>query len=327
MKISKSMKRNLKILPFNWPLLFLILLSNWSAQAKDISCYINVDCGRNYTSTSSNPSTGNQIRINPSAVPTKAGYGLEGIYFDSETDLSIVRGLGRIGAALSPSNSDETFFGPPGFEISQSLYERKYDQKKYPNQKINLATAFVLAERNSSLMQSYALKLGVMAKYNQLNKHVNFGGGLSGVLGPLNFGYSNYLDETQVDYSLVGSTVKQDLKYRVQTYNVGLSLESVLFDYATIEYADPLFNNEEKSTSKIATISVNYKKFIFTAANRLEESNRSMYDYENKVLVARQRKNENFGAIQYIASANITLGVLYNYYLLREYAFTATIFL
>jgi hypothetical protein len=294
--------------------------------AKDVSCYdVGVNCGSS-SKSSSNPSSGNQIRINPSAVPTQRGYGLEGIYYDSETDFSIVRGLGRIGAAISPSNSDETFFGAPGFEISQNLLARKANKKKYPNQKVNLATAMVLAEKNSTVLKSYALKLGVMGKYNQLNKHVNFGGGLSGLLGPVTFGYSNYLDESQLDYSLLGSDQKQDVKYRVQAYSLGLSLESFLLDFSNLRYVDPLYNYEDESSVKIVTLSFNYKKFIFTISNRLEESYRPMYDFDTKVLITRQRKNENFGAIQYIASKYITVGVLYNYYLLREFSATATVF-
>lgn len=312
-----------------WIVFFL--LSSFSvslAFAKDISCYIYNNCGPgSRAGVVSNPSTGNQIRINPSAVPTQKGYGLEGIYFNSDVDFSIVRGIGRIGAALSPSNSDETFFGTPGFEINENLLDRKTEGKKYPNQKINLATAFVLAEKSRSTFNSYALKFGVMGKYNKISKHVNGGAGLSGLLGPITFGVSEYRDESVLDYSLLGSEQEDVIKYKVRTYSVGLSLESLLIDVSKLQYEDPQNSVDDLTSSvRIITVSYNYKKFIFTTSNRLEDSSRLAYNYETEMLETRQKKNSNFHAIQYIANKYITLGVLYNYYLLRDVALTATVF-
>ena len=308
--------------------IFLLCLSLSSlGYAKDISCYIDVNCSSGARSgNSANPSTGNQIRINPSAVPTQKGYGLEAIYFNSEADFSIVRGIGRIGAAISPSNSDETFFGTPGLEITENLLDRKINEKKYPNQKVNLATAFVLAEKNKSLFKSYALKLGVMGKYNRLTKHVNAGAGLSGMLGPLTFGYSNYVDESLLDYTLAGSTQTEIAKYRVQTYSLGLSVNSLLLDVSQLRYVDPQYDFTEESSVRIITLSFNIKKFIFTIADRVEESNRPVFDENTKMLKEQYVKKDNFQAIQYIASKHVTVGLLHNYYLLREMALTATVF-
>ena len=312
-------------------LIFVFLLSSFTASlvlAKDIKCYIYANCGPgSRAGVVSNPSTGNQIRINPSAVPTAKGYGLEGIYYNSDVDFSIVRGIGRIGAAISPSNSDETFFGTPGFEINENLLERKTEGQKYPNQKINLATAFVIAEKSKSTFNSYALKFGVMGKYNKLTKHVNGGAGLSGLLGPLTFGASEYRDESLLDYTLAGSDMLEVVKYKVRTYSVGLSVESLLLDVSKLHYQDPQNSVDELTSSvRIVTLSYNYKKFIFTTSNRMEDSARLAYNYETKMLEARQKKNSNFHAVQFIANKYITLGVLYNYYLLRDYAVTATIF-
>ncbi|MES2803566.1 MAG: hypothetical protein V4654_13815 [Bdellovibrionota bacterium] len=295
--------------------------------AKDLSCYIDVTCGSGARSgNTGNPSTGNQIRINPSAVPTEKGFGLEGIYFNSETDFSIVQGIGRIGAAVSPSNSDETFFGTPGLEITENLLDRKLNEKKYPNQKINLATAMVLVEKNRSLFKSYALKLGVMGKYNQLTKHTNLGAGLSGMLGPLTFGYSNYKDETLLNYSHAGSDSIEIAKYQVQAYSVGMSVNSFLLDVSQLRYVDPQYDFEEESSVRIITLSFNYKKFIFTVSDRVESSHRPVYNYDTEMLEEQFTKKDNFQAIQYIASKHMTLGLLHNYYLLRELAVTATVF-
>src|SRR5262245_2124011 len=61
------------------------------------------------------PTRGGKIRINPSAVPTEKGLGIEGIIFEG-VDLSLVKGMGRVGAGISPSASESTFFGPPALE-------------------------------------------------------------------------------------------------------------------------------------------------------------------------------------------------------------------
>ncbi|AZZ36275.1 hypothetical protein CIK05_05550 [Bdellovibrio sp. qaytius] len=306
--------------------LLCFLLSS-DGLAKDLDCYIFLNCGSSSRSgNTANPSTGNQIRINPSAVPTQKGFGLEGIYFNSETDFSIVQGIGRIGAAVSPSNSDETFFGTPGLEITQNLLDRKVNGKKYPNQKINLATAFVLAEKNKSLFNSYALKLGVMGKYNQLTKHTNLGSGLSGMLGPLTFGYSNYLDETLLDYGITGSTFTEIAKYRVQTYSAGLSVDSFLLDVSYLRYVDPQYAYTDESQVRIITLSYNYKKLILTVADRVEDSYRPVYDEDTKTLLNQYTKKDSFQAIQYIVSNHMTVGLLHNYYLLHELAVTATVF-
>lgn len=305
----------------------LFLMMSSLGFAKDISCYIDVTCSSGSRSGSTgNPSTGNQIRINPSAVPTQKGFGLEGIYFNSETDFSIVQGIGRIGAAVSPSNSDETFFGTPGLEITENLLDRKLNDKKYPNQKINLATAMVLTEKNRSLFKSYALKLGVMGKYNRLTKNTNLGAGLSGMLGPLTFGYSQFKDESLLDFGLEGSDPTEIAKYQVKTHSVGLSVNSFLLDVSQLRYVDPQYDFTEESSVRIITLSFNYKKFIFTISDRVEESHRPVFNYDTEMLEEQNVKKDNFQAIQYIASKHMTVGLLHNYYLLRELAVTATVF-
>jgi hypothetical protein len=58
----------------------------------------------------------------------------------------------------------------------------------------------------------------------------------------------------------------------------------------------------------------------------VEESYRPGYDEDTKTLIEEPIKIESFYAVQYIASKYMTLGLLYNYYLLREWALTATVF-
>jgi len=302
--------------------MFTFVIIGFSSIAKaltDLECYRQPGCrSRSYTT---NPSTGSQVRINPSAVPTERGMGLEGIFYRDEADFSIVRGLGRVGAAISPSNSEETFFGPPGFEVPDDYLKRKKYQTKYPGQKVTLATAFDVAKRTGSGIHSYALKIGVMGRYNQLTKNVSPGAGVSGIFGPITFGGSIYNDESQMDYRSYGSILQPVTTYQVQTYNVGLFLHSLILDYSHLQV-----RATDISTVKLLTASLTYKKMILTASRRSEESSRPGFNYQTKKLEVEKIKEEIFGGIQYNMNRHIMLGVLYNYYLLREYSGSVTLF-
>lgn len=289
----------------------------------DLECYLKNNCngGGGWGRASSNPSSGSQVKINPSAVPTEAGFGVEAILFKTDIDIALVRGLGRVGAAISPSNSEETFFGPPGFELPENYLARKYDSKKYPNQKVTLAAAFSLIDNKGSGLGAFSLKLGAMGKYNKFTSNASPGGGLNGILGPFTFGGSIYSDETQLDYGIYGSTAKPTIAYQVQTYNVGLFLSSIILDYSHLA-----LQNAEASTVTLLTASLLVKKFIITASKRIENSSRPSFNYETKVLENKPTKEEVFGGVQYSATKNIMVGALYNYYLMRELALTTTIF-
>lgn len=285
-----------------------------------LECYRQPGCrgGRSY---STNPSTGSSVRINPSAVPTDRGLGLEGIFFKDNSDFSIVRGLGRVGAAISPSNSEETFFGPPGFEVPEDFLRRKQDQTKYPGQKVTLATAFDVAKRSGTTLESYALKVGVMGRYNQLTKNVSPGAGLSGLFGPLTFGGSVYQDESQLDYRTYGLTTQPVARYRVETYTAGLYLNSLIIDYSYLRMI-----SLETSIVRTLTASLTLKKVILTASKRTEDSPRPYYNYQTQKLEYLKTKDEYFGGLQINAGKHLMIGALYNYYLLREVSGTVTLF-
>jgi hypothetical protein len=308
-------------------LLFLISIAYQLSKAESsLECYTFIGCGSGRSnSVSSNPSTSNQIRINPSAVPTEKSIGLEGIYFNKDTDLSLVQGLGRVGAAISPSNSEETFFGPPGFEIPSETLTRKQNSEKYPSQKINLAAAFDVIKKKGSGLKSYGLKLGAIGKYNKFTNQVHPGAGLTAVLGPFLAGASFYNDETQLDYTQYGLIPSKVVtEYQVQTYSAGISLSSLLVDYSVLRLEEK--ETKEVSTVRVTTASLLVKKLILTASRRIEESERDAYNYSTETMEVKKIKEEYFGGIQYNLTRNFMLGALYNYYLLREYSATATLF-
>ncbi len=287
------------------------------------------------SSSSNHPTSSSRFNFNPSTVPISRGLGLEFIFFKG-TDFALVTGTGRIGAAISPSNSDETFFGAAAFESTYDFQNRKMNQTKYASQKYTLATAFNIYNNEESGLSHLALNLGVMAKYNTVSQSISPGGGLSGLMGPLSFSYAVFRDESDVDlnYYIVGGKEK-DL-YQVATYSLGLSLGSLSLDYSVFSLSlnDQQFSNgglpylsdAYPATISVATATLFYQRLIMTLAARKEDSDRPAYDYSTQSLSTQRIKNENFGSLQWVASQHLFLGAFYNYYLLRELSFGLTLF-
>ncbi|MBO9666529.1 MAG: hypothetical protein J7501_06905 [Bdellovibrio sp.] len=290
----------------------------------DVTCYISADCGSgggmsSNSGYSGNPSTGDSIKINPAVVPTQQGIGLESLIFKGTPDFALVKGWGRVGSAISPSNSEETFFGPLGVEDKDQLLERKLNQEKYPNQKFTFATAVNLFNSKGSGARA-SFSLGLLARYNKVTNHISPGGGVSGILGPIYFGYSIYDDETQLETS-TEYPVNKPIRYQVQTYNVGLYLSSLLLDYSHLSQKEP-----HESNVNIFTASVMLKKFILTGSKRIEESTRPAFNFDTSSLEEKPTKEDYFGGVQYIAGKHFLVGAMYNYYLLHEVSGVVTFF-
>lgn len=305
--------------------LFLTLFVRFEVRANG-GCYNGItNCdwssiGRGPKSESS--STGGKVKINPAAVPTDNAFGIETITYNIYTDFGLVRGNGRIGAAISPSNSEESFFGPPGFADPIETVIRKYERRKYPSQKVTLATAFDLAQKKGSTFKSYSLKFGVMGRYNRLTKEASPGVGLTGAVGPISFGGSVYDDQTKIDLDdFDGDGNSPVYKYQVRTYSLGLFLSSLVLDYSHLS-----LDTDYVNTVELYTASLYLKKLILTVAKRVENSPNPAYNFETQTLEYKQIKEENFGGIQYSMTKNLMLGILYNYYLLHEYSISATLF-
>lgn len=289
----------------------------------ETNCYLINECSNFRRDPSAGPSPGTQLKINPSAVPTDKGIGVEAIYHSVEADLALIRGNGRLGAALSPSNSEETFFGAPGFELYDDLLERKKNQTKYPNQKLTLASAFSIVDKKGSGLRNYSLKAGAMAKYNKLTEGITAGGGLNGSWGPLTAGYAYYKDETELTLG-PGPDDKKIINYNVQTYNIGVYLTSLILNYSNMRLET--IDKDYLATIQLYTASLTLGKFILTAAKRTEDSPAPVYNYDTKDLEYKKIKEDYFGGVQYSLTKSFLLGALYNYYLLHEVSVSATLF-
>ncbi len=273
------------------------------------------------SSTSANPTTSSRISINPSAVPVEKGMGIEAIDYKNTFDFVVVKGLGRVGAAVSPSNSEQTFFGPPGLELPLTYLQRMQNQQKYPSQKITLATAINLYDNKRGGLEHFEINLGVMGKYNTLTSKAFPGGGLKGVLGPFTFGYSSYSDETQLDDSLYGTNLKPVYDYRVETYSIGMFFGSLALDYSVLH----LITTDTYAVS-LLTASLILPRAIITVANRTEDSTLPGYDFTTHTLTTQQIKKELFAGGQFSVTNSLMVGLFYNYYLLRELSLSATYF-
>ncbi len=268
------------------------------------------------------PTRGSKIRINPAAVPTEKGFGLEMIFFDG-ADFALVKGFGRVGAGISPSNSEETFFGPPSIESEYEYALRKYELKKYPSQKYSLATGVNIWRNKKSGIKKVEFNAGVIGRYNKLTKKILGGGGVNGSLGPLTFGASRYADQTQFEDPLLypnEETVTRD--YYVNSLSVGLFLHSLALDYSILRMQE---NTE--STTTLITASLLLKRVMLTYSYRKEHSDRIVYNRETQnIEYGIKDKFENFYGAQFNVGRYLMVGMFYNYYLLREYSVGATLF-
>jgi len=141
------------------------------------------------------PSQSGGFNFNPSSIPTDRGLGIEILNYNGDQDFAIVTGTGRIGAAISPSNYEDSFFGNMSFETDTRYLSRKKAGKKFTSNKYSFATAFNLLDNKKRGMKNFKLNLGIITKYNEDTSKFNWGLGSSIELGYLTFGASKYKDD------------------------------------------------------------------------------------------------------------------------------------
>lgn len=273
---------------------------------------------------SSQVSNGSSLRLNPSAVPVEKGLGLEGIYYDRSVDVSLVKGLGRVGAGFSPTSGEDTYFGAPGFEEFEDFQERKYGRSKYRSGKITVATAVNLVGNKRKGIKRAEVNLGLMAKYSPVTRIGTPGGGLSAVLGPFTLGYSAYRDQALLGPSSLEPQERPRIFMRVETYSVGLFLTSFAFDHSILRQKPEL--SDDTAVVKMWTATLFLPKALITMSKRDEDSDRWSYDFGTEVAGFERKKSEYFGGLQVYAGNHALVGVFYNYYLLREISIGLTLF-
>lgn len=249
--------------------------------------------------------------------------GLEALYYKGLFDLALVKGLGRVGAAISPSNNEETFFGPPAFEYQDDFLARKVERNKLTSQKVTLATALNVFRNKRSGLKKFELNLGVIGKYNKISSKATGGGGLSGIAGPFTFGYSAYADSFIPSEEMYDFDPNNETKYNVETFSAGIFLNSLALDFSE-QRIYPQGGAEAKVS--MMTGSLLLKKAILTLSFRKEISTRPYYNYDLETIEYPEEKHETFAGVQYAATKNIMVGAFYNYYLLHEISLGVTAF-
>ena len=276
-------------------------------------------CGRARTSrsASANPSSNSRISINPSAVPTERGIGIEAIGYKNLYDVGLVRGLGRVGAAITPSNSEDTFFGAPAYEATEELHLRKLERDKYRGRKVTLATAFNLFEHKKSALRRFSLNLGVLGKYNQTTYATTGGAGVNGILGPFTFGYSAYRDETLLTPIGLDPYKVQSI---VENYSVGIYLNMLVIDYSTLRMQNTAVDHVDLITGSLL-----FDRWSISISERREYSRRANFNFQTGDLFFQEKKVEQFYGGNFRVTGNFMVGLMYNYYLLREVSGSVTL--
>lgn len=271
------------------------------------------------------PTSGSRLNLNPSAVPVEEGFGVEALTYKGAWDLSIVKGTGRIGSALSASTNEETFFGLPAYEDPQAYERRKRSGEAFVSGKYVGALSFGLLANKKQGLKRAELNAGVIARYNQITKNTWVGAGISGVLGPLTFGYAATPDESAIDYEKLGLPVQEQFRYRTDTLSAGLYLTNVVFDYSQMRTVREADDDEIKTT--VTTLGFIYKSVILTLSQRSEDSLRPVYSSSLQQLTYENPKVERFMGLQFLAGKHAMIGVFSNYYLAEEISLGLTVFL
>ncbi|OUR99564.1 hypothetical protein A9Q84_00660 [Halobacteriovorax marinus] len=299
--------------------LFIILIGQSCFAAYDPCKYLKLNsCGNTHSINkglgASRPTSSSSFS-SPASMASVKGFGVEAITWDG-FEFSFVTGNGKVGAGVSSSNSDDTFFGNTAKELTEDYEGRiQSDNGKYKSKKYTFATALSLYKTKKGF---FSINLGLIGKYVEETSNIHLGGGLGLSLGPLNLGYSRFKDEGTAT-TLDSNSLRTATEFYVDSYSLGLNLPFITFDYT-------LFTNRISTVEKVHIYSGGffYRKFIFSYGRKLEISDRRKYDFENKAFYTYDRKWSSFAGVQYKFKKKWVAGLLSNYYLNQELSLILT---
>ncbi len=317
----------------------LILLSSsaWSAST-DVCEVLNLsNCsgvqkmGRR-SSAQSIPSTSTAAQFNPANVSHDRGFGVETMYQPGNAPtFSFVSGTGKVGAALVSSKVENSFFGNRVIELEEDYFERREDDEQYASEKQTLALGGGLFKN-----RKFSLDLGLLFKYNSDIKRVNPGAGFAVRWAFVNFGAAQYQDDvklkfrdlvnpnTGIPYETEWEDDEYEERFTVRNYFAGIKIKNLFLDAGVINTTYK-FDDDDATVIRLYSAAYIWKNFLFNLALREEESPR--WRYKDEMLLDERKKNETYGGVQYSFNQHFIIGVHYNYYLLREYAASLTLFI
>lgn len=328
-------------------LLFIVLLSSFSAHARKSICeilkleYCN-DSKRslNRSAGASLPSVNAAAFNNPAAISLNKGLGLESIHYDGKAQIGLITGTGRIGAAISNFPNDGTFFGVTAIESTNEFRKRKINGSRFEQDKMILAGAFNLFGGDSK--KGLQADIGVIyRRHTELDKDY-YGGGL--ILSYNKFisvgasyyddvFYSNLSNQKDTIYDQYGNATEvvypkspsltNEVDFRVNSYVTGLKFSKLAIDYIkfTVDSED---TDLDKIEINIYNISYFHTKWIFSYGRRFESSFQEIQ--EEEVFISKKDKSNTFLGAQYATKSGFLLGGFINYYLLGELSLGLTYF-
>lgn len=329
-------------------LLTLTLLITFDGSAKVISICdqfpdicSNVRRNQSRPTNSSLPTQSSAVFNNPAAVSTDRGFGIESINYKGDSQIGIVSGTGRIGAAISNNPSEETFFGNGVQEDLLAYRARWFEKEKYTSDKLVLSGAMNVFGKK----KKKGLQMDVGVSYRQINDidTTYIGGGVAFNWSRiLSFSYAEFRDAYVKDYrgqralncTATGVCTESlftndpvnfyEKHFQVKNYVAGFNYKNLSFDYSWFTTTD--VDDNTKSYVKIFNVSYFYKNWMFTYGTREEESSRETFDEDAETMVNEKFKYDGFLGVQYALGNHFVVGLFNNYYLLDEWTLGLTFF-
>lgn len=271
-----------------------------------------------------NPTTA--ALLNPATVSFDRGFGVEAIYQSGNPVLfSAASGTGRVGGALISSNLENTFFANRVIEFDDVFLKRSREKTQYKSDKINLALGGKLYRK-----KKFFLDLGIIFKRHHEIKNLNPGVGVAGRLGFLTYSAAIYRDDyfQSLKGRIDSNTGLPHLvdhyseSFTVKTYSVGTKYKTFTFDFGGIQSS---YNNKDQDSNiKLYSMAYTHKNYMFNLAYRDEKS--SIPEFRHDELKLKKSKKAVFTGVQTSLGKHLIMGVNYNYFLLREFSLSATIF-
>ncbi len=303
--------------------LIAISLLSSSSYAIDICDVLNLkNCsgvtkqGRR-TSLQSLPSPATSAMLNPATTSFDRGIGVELIHQSGNNLVwNLASGTGKLGGALISSSLENSFFGNRVSEIDNDYLERNLNKKQYVTKKHSLALGGKLFRK-----KHVSLDVGLMLKRHTKIGRINPGVGASGQLGPFRLGAAHYQDDFYLRGNSLDGTESYSERFMVSTYSIGTKIYNFSFDVGAIKTR---YKRDEKDTEIfIYSGSYIYKNIMFNLAHRSEKSPAPKFIDDR--LEYREETSNIFAGIQASLGKHLILGVNYNYFLLQEVSFLATI--
>lgn len=332
----------------SWNLFCLFLLSGCFASSQPSICEILKlkNCNNSKRSLSrsagaSLPTVNSAAFNNPAAISLSKGLGIESIHHNGKAQLGIITGTGRIGAAISNSPNDGSFFGNYAIESSNQFRQRAIALDKFEPKKLILAGAFnAFGGDSKSGLQG---DIGVIyRRHTALDKDYFGGGFILSFNQVISFGMSTYKDvhyvelsgktdyyvdqlggKTQVIYPVNPTIYNYETEYTVNSSVMGIKFSKLALDNIKfLTVSDDI--SLDKTTVDIYNLSYFHNTWIFSYGRRFEISNKEVYDdFSFKV---QKDKSDTFLGAQYAMTNGLLVGGFFNYYLFGEVSLGLTYF-